>query len=222
LPDVSVPNISPYDLPDAVLLEASGVPLQCLVWQPRRVMVVIGKGSDPALEINIEAALADSILVLRRGTGGCAVVLSPEMLVASFVVRQEKQLPSKAYFGLFNSLIIGALAQQGIAGLELKGTSDIAVNGRKIAGTAIYRNRNLVFFHAIINVSGGTEVMERYLKIPPRMPDYRGGRSHSDFVTSLAEQGYALDADRFASDLQSLLRAARPVLLEPLSLTVES
>jgi lipoate-protein ligase A len=215
-------DVLPYVLPDAVLFERSGCPLQCLVWRPERVVVVIGKGSDPALEVKVEAATRDSIPVVRRGTGGCAVVLSPEMLVASFVVRQEKQLPSREYFRLFNSLIIEALSQQGIAGLEHKGTSDIAINGRKIAGTAIYRNRNLVFFHGILNVSGETDAMEKYLKVPPHMPEYRSGRSHSDFVTSLAEQGYALDSEQFSADLQSALSRARPDLLATQPLAVKS
>ena len=221
MPDGSVPNVLPYDLPDAVLLEASEEPMRCLVWQPECVMVVIGKGSDPALEVNVEAVAKDLIPVVRRGTGGCAVVLSRKMLVASFVVRQERQLPSREYFRLFNSLIVEALSRQGIEGFEHKGTSDIAINGRKIAGTAIYRNRNLVFFHAIINVAGGTDAMEKYLKVPPRMPGYRLGRSHSDFVISLAEQGYAFDAERFASDVQCLFDAARPDLLSSTSRTVE-
>jgi len=169
---------------------------------------VIGKGSDPELEVNVDAALAANVQVLRRGTGGCAVVLSPEMVVASFVICHENQLQSRQYFRLFNSLIMDALARQSVTGLEHRGISDIAINGRKIAGTAIYRNRYLVFFHAIINVAGDTRPMERFLKIPPRVPDYRAGRSHREFVTSLSEQGYDLNLEQFERDLQARFAAA--------------
>ena len=78
--------------------------------------------------------------------------------------------------------------------LSHQGISDIALRSRKVAGTAIYRNRELVFYHAIINLSGTTEAMERYLKLPPRTPDYRRGRSHAEFVTSLAEEGHSITA----------------------------
>ena len=195
--------ISNYDLPDAAFTDSAGRGNECLVWQPPRTMVVIGKGSAPALEVYLNNAEQDHIPVLRRATGGCAVVLSPEMLVASFVVRTEDQLPSKEYFKSFLQIIIRALEAQDVQGLSHKGISDIALGERKIAGTAIYRNRQLVFFHAILNVGGSTDPMERYLKHPQRTPDYREERPHRKFVTSLREHGYALDSAAFERDVRS-------------------
>ena len=206
-------NVSPYELPDAALLQTSEIAAQCMVWRPERTVVVIGKGSDPALEVDMAETETDAVSVLRRATGGCAVVLSPEMLVASFAILHDFQLPSKEYFHIFNSLIIHALARQGVARLEHRGISDIAIHGRKIAGTAIYRNRRMIFFHAIINVAGSTHLMEKYLKMPPRVPDYRDGRPHSAFVTSLAEHGHTLDETRFEHDLQEGFTAALPELM---------
>jgi lipoate-protein ligase A len=166
--------------------------------------VVIGKGSAPALEVYLNNAEQDHIPILRRATGGCAVVLSPEeMVVASFTVRTEDQLPSKEYFRLFLRIIIHALEAQGIQELSHKGISDIALGDRKVAGTAIYRNRQLVFFHAVINTGGSTDPMQRYLKHPQRTPDYRAERPHRKFVTSLREHGYTLDLAAFERDVRS-------------------
>lgn len=192
----------PYDLPDAPLLEPSAEAARCMVFVPPETMVVIGKGSDPDLELNKGAILADRVPVLRRGTGGCAVVLSPDMMAVSFSISSESQLKSSEYFQLFNQTVIRALEAQGIHGLHHAGTSDIALDNRKVAGTAIYRNRHLVFYHAIINVAGNTDLIERYLSIPPRTPAYREGRNHSDFVTSLQTAGYPLDVDAFRRDVQ--------------------
>lgn len=194
-------QVLPYDLPDAAFTHSLVGRNECLVWQPLQTLVVIGKGSDPTQEVNLQNTARDQIPVLRRATGGCAVVLSPEMLVASFVLRTEEQLPSKEYFRLFLQIILRALEKHGINDLSHKGISDITIGERKIAGTAIYRNRQLVFFHAILNVAGGTEAMERYLQHPPRTPEYRQNRPHRDFVTSLTEQGHSLDASRFTSDI---------------------
>jgi lipoate---protein ligase len=187
-------DILPYDLPDAELLErVDGVAGRCVVFVPVRTVVVIGKGSNPELELNAGAIAADGVPVLRRGTGGCAVVLTPQMVVISFAVYSQEQHRSSEYFRIFNGLIIRSLQTLRVPGLLHEGTSDIALDGRKIAGTAIYRNREMVFYHAILNLAGTTELMERYLKRPPRMPDYRAGRSHAEFVTSLAAQGYIID-----------------------------
>ncbi|RPH96430.1 hypothetical protein EHM69_01365 [candidate division KSB1 bacterium] len=192
----------PYDLPDAPLLEPSAEAARCMVFVPSGIMVVIGKGSDPALELNKDTILADGIPVLRRGTGGCAVVLTRDMMAVSFSISSDTQLKSSEYFRLFNETVIRALKAQGISGLHHAGTSDIALENRKIAGTAIYRNRNLIFYHAIINVAGNTDLIERYLSIPPRLPAYREGRRHSDFVTSLQAAGYQIRLAEFQKDVE--------------------
>jgi lipoate-protein ligase A len=191
-----------YTLLDSPLLSPDGTPGRCLVWTPPNTAVVIGKGSKIEEEINIEICEQDRVAIIRRGTGGCAVVISPDMLVVTFALYTDKQQQSKEYFLLFNKLIITALEQQSISSLSHQGISDITLGDKKIAGTALYRKRDLVFYHAILNVSDTTDLMERYLKTPPRTPDYRQNRSHSDFVTSLREQGYSLDKTTFAQTIE--------------------
>ena len=60
----------------------------------------------------------------------------------------------------------------------------------------------------IVNAAGSTSLMERYLKEPPRMPEYRKGRSHKDFVTSLAEQGYDLSIGDFRAAIDEVCHEA--------------
>jgi len=194
---------SPYDLPDANLLISRADGGRVCVFVPDRVVVVIGKGSDTSAELRAESILCDRVPVLRRGTGGCAVVLTPDMLIASFALYETEQGKSADYFRTFNSIIIHGLESLGVSDLLPAGISDIARHGRKIAGSALYRNRLLVFYHAVINVSGGTNLMERYLKYPPRTPDYRDRRSHADFVTSLSAEGFRIDRDDFRRQVES-------------------
>jgi lipoate-protein ligase A len=197
------PAILPYDLPDAPLIVPDGSRGRCCVFVPERVMVVIGKGSDAGREVNGAAVLEDRVPVLRRGTGGCSVVLSPEMAAVSFALYGAEQKKSTDYFRDFNRVIMDALERLGVSGLEHRGISDITLGGRKIAGTAIYRNRELVFYHAIVNLRGDTGLMERYLTMPPREPEYRAGRSHRDFVTSLAAAGFPVDAGALSEAITS-------------------
>lgn len=103
---------------------------------------------------------------------------------------------------LFNKAVCDAFERIGVGGLAHRGISDIALGEKKIAGTALYRNRDVVFYHAVINVSGEVELISRYLKQPPREPDYRGGRSHRDFVTSLVEAGFEPSREAFQKEYQ--------------------
>jgi lipoate---protein ligase len=200
---VSEITIQPYDLPDAELLNPHPVRGRCITFIPLRVLVVIGKGSDPEKELKLEAIAQDDVPVLRRASGGCAVVLSPDMLAVSFALYGSDQPKSSTFFSDGNGFILRALAGLGVDDVVHAGTSDLARQGRKIAGTAIYRNRALVFYHAIINVAGAGDLISRYLKPPPRMPEYRSGRDHRDFVTSLAAEGFTIPLNVLTGAIRS-------------------
>jgi len=186
-------DIRDYDLDDRLLLEEARTPFAFLVWRPAQTVVVIGKGNRPELAVFSDAALADGVPVLRRPSGGEAVILSPEMLCVSAVRNTTRQQPSPRYFRHYNGLIIRALQALRIDGVGQQGISDLAVGGRKILGSSIYRNKNRVFYHAVLNVAGRTDLMERYLCMPQRQPDYRRQRAHASFVTSLQELGHRPD-----------------------------
>jgi lipoate-protein ligase A len=195
--------IENYNLPDQELLESDNEHNGLMVWVPKELMVVIGKGSNPELELIAENIDADNIPVIRRGTGGCAVILSPEMAVVSLALRNDRQRKNNEYFAIFNNVIINTFRKLGIDGIVQAGISDITSNGLKVAGSSIYRNKDMVFYHAIINIEGETDYMERYLKIPPRYPDYRNGQPHKDFVTSFKAQGHTLDLCKFEQALKT-------------------
>jgi len=42
----------------------------------------------------------------------------------------------------------------------------------------------------VLNISEPVDTIESYLSHPKREPDYRQGRNHLDFVTSLLREGY--------------------------------
>jgi len=195
---------APYDFPDRELLDADGVAYRCLVWQPAAVCVVIGRGNSPAASVFLDQAAADGVAVAQRPSGGEAVVLSPRTLAVSAVHCTGEQLASRRYFELYNGAVIRALEQLGVTGLARRGISDVALGDRKILGSSIYRNRQRVLYHAVLNVAESPELLERYLRPPARQPDYRRARPHRDFVTSLAAAGYAVSM----AALQDALHAA--------------
>lgn len=70
------------------------------------------------------------------------------------------------------------------------GISDNTISGKKILGSAIYRNKDKLLYHAVLNLSEPASTFEKYLKQPVKEPDYRNGRKYIDFVTSLKDNGY--------------------------------
>lgn len=181
-----------YILPDAYLLSESGPDYDFCVWQPSEKLAILGRGDKADTSLIIKNIAKDNIKVIQRPSGGHAVFLSEKMLAFSIVSRVVPLPKSNAFFYFANSIIIRALESLGVTGLSREGISDIAISKKKITGTAIYRNKGLVFFHAIINVEEKSTVFDRYLKYPEKAPEYRNSRRHSDFISSLKELNFVI------------------------------
>jgi lipoate-protein ligase A len=183
-------EIKPYDLPDAELLEDNTSTYRYLVWEPGFLCIVLGQSNQIDQSVYVGRAAVDGVPVYKRPSGGETVVLSPGTLVVSILKRGDGLRSPRLYFNAYNEKIIQALRGLGIKNLSANGISDICIGNQKILGSSIYRDKDRVFYHGVLNRVESVEVIERYLKHPLREPGYRDGRSHKDFVTSLAQQGY--------------------------------
>ncbi len=188
-------KIKEYDLPDVGLLSGRGSGIDMMVWVPSFFCIVLGQSNRPGDSIHVGVVEAEGIPVYKRPSGGETVILSPDTLVISYVKRNEPLRSPRRYFSLFNGKIVEVLAGLGVGGLGQRGISDICIGNKKILGSSIYRSKDLLFYHGVLNISEPVSSMERYLKHPSREPDYRVGRSHSDFVTSLFVEGYRLSIE---------------------------
>jgi len=139
--------------------------------------------------------------VLRRRGGGGAVVLSPGQVVLSLVTEVASAFGSREYARAINGWFLEALDSLGIEGLEQRGISDLALRGRKVLGTSIYRSRAVLFYQASLLVSNDVSLFDRYLEHPRAEPDYRQGRGHDAFCTTLRTAGFDLGADRVIAAL---------------------
>jgi lipoate-protein ligase A len=157
---------------------------------PDGIQVVLGRSSKPDDEIHLPACQADGVPVFRRPGGGCAVVLDPGNLVVSWAGHAPGIGDNQKHFSRLSSWLIEALAAAGITGLQPAGISDLAIGDRKVAGACLHRSRDTLFYSASLLVDADIGLMDRYLKHPPREPEYRHGRSHADFVTTLAMENW--------------------------------
>jgi lipoate-protein ligase A len=78
-----------------------------------------------------------------------------------------------------------------VADVTQRGVSDLALGDRKLGGSCLRRERGLAHYTTTLLVDPDLALLDRYLQHPPREPDYRAGRTHRDFVTTLRDAGWA-------------------------------
>ncbi len=155
------------------------------VRRPAQTMVVLGRGSRPEQELQLSACEQDGVPIFRRRGGGCAVVLDEGNLVVSFVRSAPGFGDHQRLFDQLSAWLIDGLRQAGIAGIKQTGFSDLVWEGRKVAGACLHRSGALLYYSASLLVRPDLAIIERYLKHPPREPEYRQGRSHREFLAAL-------------------------------------
>jgi lipoate-protein ligase A len=148
--------------------------------------------------------MEDGISLLRRRGGGCAVVVDPGNVIVSAVLPMNGIGNHREYFRWLSDWLIEGLREIGILNIRRAGISDLAIQDKKIGGACIYCTKDFLYHSATLLAEPRVELMERYLKHPPREPDYRRGRSHSDFVGMLNE-GKGEGAERLAAALERAL-----------------
>lgn len=153
------------------------------IWIPPSPTIVLGRFSKLSEEVSNGAKLP----IKRRLGGGCAVVLYPGTLVLSVAVRRElnKGAFPREWVAFFNGIVISALKKIGLRHVGEKGWGDIVYGDRKIGGISLYSTRSVVLYQLSLIYQLDLSIISENLKHPPREPDYRKGRNHGEFLTSI-------------------------------------
>ncbi|HEX4146269.1 MAG TPA: lipoate--protein ligase family protein [Pirellulales bacterium] len=177
-------------LDEALLDEAEAAPdgQEVLrLWEAERTMVVVGRASQVAQEVDLAACRRDAVPVLRRASGGAAIVGGRGCLmyavVLSQALRPELRSIDAAHRHVLSTLA-GRLGQFS-AGIARRGVSDLAIGERKFSGNSLRVKRRHLLYHGTLLYDFALPAIGRYLIEPPRQPDYRRHRSHDTFVTNL-------------------------------------
>ena len=192
--------VGPYILPDDFLFK--GTNNGYLVWQPETTCLVLGQSNSAEKSLIIENVIRDGIPVTKRPTGGEAVMLTPRTIAVTVARIFSAPVHFRDYFRVVNGMIIDSLQGFGISGLSMRGISDIAIGNRKILGSSMRNTHGSLIYHAVLNVGEDPGLFEKYLRHPHREPDYRTGRSHSEFVTSLKAEGYNIRAEEIITAIR--------------------
>ena len=177
-------------LDEAFLLEADaghgGEVLR--FWEWPSLAVILGAGGRLAEDVDEAACLADKVPVFRRSSGGGTVLLGPGCLLYTLVLSYERG-PALAEVVPSYRFILGLIgdALRDVApGIEMAGSSDLAVGGLKVSGNSQQRKRCQVLHHGTLLYAFDIGNIGRYLRLPSKQPSYRQGRDHAAFLTNLA------------------------------------
>jgi lipoate---protein ligase len=203
--DLTLPSLAENLALDEALLDEAELapqPMEMLrFWESRQHAVILGRSSRIDVEVRGEVCRELSVPILRRVSGGAAVVVGPGCLMYTLVLdlRLRPQLRSidKAHTEMLGT-IAAALAPI-VPDLTMRGICDLAMGEKKVSGNSVRVKRDHVLYHGTLLYDYQLEMIGRCLAMPPRQPGYRQARPHDAFVANLP-----LDA----AALRSALRAA--------------
>jgi lipoate---protein ligase len=169
-------------------------------WEPKDYFVVVGYGNQVATEVNVTACDAHKILILRRCSGGGTVLQGPGCLNYSLILNIEENGPLTGITGANRFImernraaIEKEIQSKKLEGrIEIRGCTDLAISRRsnldsslKFSGNAQRRKKHFLLFHGTFLLHFDLSLIDKFLRMPSKEPDYREGRSHKKFLTNL-------------------------------------
>jgi len=157
-------------------------------WEPRQYFVVLGISNRIQTEAHLSACRKKQIPVLRRFSGGGAVLQGPGCLNFSLAIRMNRSTQLKSIAGT-NAWVLNrhrlALQSHLDRKIQLQGETDLTLEGLKFSGNAQRRKKQALLFHGTFLLHLNLDLIEELLPLPSRQPRYRQNRPHASFLTHL-------------------------------------
>jgi lipoate-protein ligase A len=157
-------------------------------WESSVHFVVLGYGKPLEKEVFREQCAALGIPILRRCSGGGTVLQGPGCFNYTLVLPIESDPELETISGA-NCFIMQRIKEAVIKttrrSIEVRGFTDLVVNGRKFSGNAQRRKRRCLLFHGAFLLNLDLDLVTRTLRLPTQQPEYRAHRTHPEFLTNL-------------------------------------
>ncbi len=187
--DLTLPTIEEdLALDEALLIEVEEgrSPPLLRLWEPRKPAVVLG-ASGRLAEVFVDRCRRDGVPIARRGSGGGTVVVGPGALNFSAILAKDAA-PGLDAVDLAQRFVLervaDAIRDSGPA-VQVLGSGDLTLEGRKVSGSAQRRLKGHFLVHATILYDFPLAAIDDYLGLPARQPSYRENRPHREFVANL-------------------------------------
>lgn len=171
------------------LCEAGAADEVLRFWECPKPFVVLGYSNKTGVEVHLDAAQRAGVPILRRCTGGGAVVQGPGCLNFSLILRIPETGPLAGVMETNHYILQrhhDALVPVIGDALRVRGISDLTLRDLKISGNAQRRKKNCLLFHGTFLLDFDIELVEHLLPMPSREPHYRRRRPHREFLTNAA------------------------------------
>ncbi|HEX3626636.1 MAG TPA: lipoate--protein ligase family protein [Verrucomicrobiae bacterium] len=196
-------------------------------WDSPDTFVVVGYANKIQAEVDMTRCEADKVPIFRRCSGGGTVLQGTDCLNYALILPIEQNSPLSEISGANKYIMDRNLeAIQSIAGdslsIKVQGHTDLAAARgsstvfRKFSGNSQRRHKAFLLFHGTFLLNFDLELVEKYLTFPSRQPDYRGCRSHTDFLMNLD-----LPPANVKDAIKKVWKAERPLQSPPLAAITE-
>ena len=155
-----------------------------LIWESAHSAVVLPRNGAADAWADPGACASRNIPILRRDSGGGAVVLGPGCLNVALVLSLDARPALADVTGSYTTLLRALAETLAIPNVTIHST-DLALKNRKFAGHAQRRLRRTLLHHGAILYRFDLGLIDALLPEPPRRPAWRGSRRHREFLTNL-------------------------------------
>jgi lipoate-protein ligase A len=197
--DLTLPSPAENLACDEALLDGaeSGEGAECLrFWESPEPFVVVGYANKIATEVNVAACEARKIPILRRCSGGGAVVQGPGCLNYALVLPITKDGPlhsipvANQFIMRRNRAAIQSLFSRPQTPdprpeTAVRGHTDLAIGEKKFSGNSQRRRKKFLLFHGTFLLNFDFALVSELLRMPSKQPDYRESRGHDRFLANL-------------------------------------
>ena len=154
-----------------------------LIWESAHPAVVLPRNGSAGAWAKVEACATRDVPILRRDSGGGAVVLGPGCLNYALIVSLDARPALTDVTASYATLLRAMVATLAIPGVTIHST-DLALGNRKFAGHAQRRLRRTLLHHGTILYDFDLGLIDALLPEPPRRPAWRGSRRHREFLVN--------------------------------------
>jgi lipoate-protein ligase A len=144
-------------------------------WEAEEHAVVLGASGT-------RDEVIDDVPVLRRDSGGGAVVIGPGCLNYAVILDLERRSALRDVSASYGAILTRVARATGVAA-HVDGT-DLTFDGRKFGGCSQRRLRRALLHHGTLLYDFDLQLITRHLREPARRPAHRGSRTHAEFLTN--------------------------------------
>ena len=159
-------------------------------WGWDRRAVILGRFQSVRNEVNVDAAAAQGIEIVRRISGGGAMLVEPEGAITWSVYAPESLIRGLSFaesYAFFDAWAVLALRSLGLEAWYA-GLNDITASGGKIGGAAQARRFNAVLHHVTMAYDMNGDLLNQVLRVGKEKLSDKGIQSAAKRVGPLRQQ----------------------------------